>query len=83
MRLRSTLWAFLCQTETNRGTYHYYSANLLIALGSLLHLAQLQFRHARFRTGHADFRTACGNASTLPRSAGGNHFETLRKLPGM
>jgi hypothetical protein len=44
---------------------------------SLLHLAQPQFRHARFRTGHADFRAARENVSTLPRSTGGNHFETL------
>jgi hypothetical protein len=49
----------------------------------LLYLAQSQFRGARFRTGHADFRTAGGNVSTLPRSAGGHHFETLRKLCGV
>jgi hypothetical protein len=41
------------------------------------------FGRGRFRTGHADFRAASGNASTLPRSAGGNHFETLRNCCGM
>ena len=51
--------------------------------GLLLPLAQSQFCRARFRTGHADFRTAIGNASTLPCSAGGSHFETLRKVCGM
>jgi hypothetical protein len=56
---------------------------LFCLLMIVAHLAQSQFRSARFRTGHADFRTTSGNASTLPRSAGGNHFETLRKLCGM
>jgi hypothetical protein len=56
---------------------------LFCLLMIVAHLAQSQFRLARFRTGHADFRTTSGNASTLPRSAGGNHFETLRKLCGM
>jgi hypothetical protein len=45
--------------------------------------SSLSGRRARFRTDHADFSTASGNASTLPRSAGGTHFETLRKLGGM
>jgi hypothetical protein len=56
---------------------------LFCLLMMLLHLAQSQFRRARFRTGHADFRTTSGNASTLARSAGGNHFETVRKPCGM
>jgi hypothetical protein len=43
--------------------------------------------HDRFRHGvsapcHADFRTATVNSSSLPRSFGGNPFETLRKLCG-
>jgi hypothetical protein len=42
-----------------------------------------RWRHAGFRAGHADFRTASENASTLPRSAKGPHFATLRKLRGM
>jgi hypothetical protein len=48
-------------------------------LFNCLHL----FGPERFRTGHADCRAASGNASTLPRLAGGNHFETLRKCCGM
>lgn len=35
------------------------------------------------RMAHADFRTLTGNSSSLPRSFGGNHFETLRKLCGI
>jgi hypothetical protein len=35
-----------------------------------------------FQSGYADFCTASGNASTLPRSAGESHFEALRKLCG-
>jgi hypothetical protein len=38
---------------------------------------------SRFRSIHADFRSVTGNASTLPRSDGGSHFEALRKLCGM
>ena len=53
------------------------------SLGVIASRAEFQFRHARFRAGHADFRAAIENASTLPRSAEGTHFETLRKLCGM
>ncbi len=41
------------------------------------------FRHALFRMGSADFPSTGRNASTLPRSVGGNHFAPLRKLCGM
>jgi hypothetical protein len=43
----------------------------------------IRLRHGISAPGHADVRNAIGNSSTLPRSFGGHHFETLRKLCGI
>src|SRR4051812_33273209 len=63
--------------EANCRAHPRLVASFLIAPDRCFILLNLSFHPAGFRTGYADCRTGSGNANTLPRSSGGNHFETL------